>query len=84
MEPASSIIQAFGGHRAVAEIVGCHRTRPYMWEKPKSERGSDGVIPNAPITKLLKYARENGIPIGPEDFFPLDVSNEAPKAKGGS
>ncbi|MDP5216719.1 hypothetical protein Q5Y75_05770 [Ruegeria sp. 2205SS24-7] len=70
MEPASSIIKAFGGHAKVAEITNRHRVRTYAWTKKKSEGGTDGRIPPEPAEDLLAYARKNDLPITAEDFFP--------------
>lgn len=77
LEPASSIIERFGGPVAVQEITGVSRTRVYRWTQPKGLGGTGGMIPTESALKLLKHARANGISVTAEDFLPLDKLEEA-------
>lgn len=62
MEPAASILAAFGGAPKVAAIVGVHRTRVWNWTQPRSKGGTDGFIPPRHAAKLLAHALEHGVP----------------------
>lgn len=70
MEPASKIVSALGGVRAVAEIAGVHRTRVYGWMKPKEDGGTGGVIPYPHIPKIMAAAKKAGIRLSGDDFIP--------------
>jgi hypothetical protein len=77
MEPASRIIERFGGVGKVAEIVGVHRTRVSNWRRPKSHGGTDGRIPQTHHLTLLSAARASGIPLAADDFLALPSSAPA-------
>ena len=68
LEPAKSVIGKIGIDR-VAEITGKHVSRVYRWMYSKERGGTDGLIPHSDASKLLAYARENGIELSPADFF---------------
>ena len=70
MEPAQSIIHQLGGAVKVAAIVEVDKSRVYKWCKPKTDGGTDGLVPSWHITKLLEFASKNGICLSAEDFFP--------------
>lgn len=70
LEPAKTVIEKFGGPAAVALITGRHVTRIYRWMRPRSEGGTDGLIPNKEALKLLAAAREKGIDLSPADLYP--------------
>lgn len=72
LEPASSIIDRFGGQVAVQNITGASRTRVYRWTQPKEAGGTGGMVPTDSAIKLLRYAREHGIQVTAEDFLPLE------------
>lgn len=69
LNPASSIIEAFGGVEKVSAVTGKHISRVYRWMYPKSLGGTGGVIPQAEAEKLLQHAREQNLPITAEQFF---------------
>lgn len=71
MEPARTIITAFGGPTAVARIVGVHRTRVSNWMRPKESGGTGGVIPFKHAPSLLAAAAKNGVKLTPASFLPL-------------
>jgi hypothetical protein len=70
MEPASTIIKAFGGPGAVSAAAGVHRTRVWKWTQPREKGGTGGVIPHWHVRKLLEHASAKGIAITPADFAP--------------
>lgn len=70
MTVASKIIERLGGVNAVAEIVGIHRTRVSKWQSPKDRGGTGGHVPQRHIDKLMAAARERGVALSIEDFFP--------------
>lgn len=72
MQPATDIIKKLGGADVVAGIVGVHRTRVYKWMHPKSNGGTDGLIPSWHIQKLLDYAAREGVDLTAAEFFPLE------------
>lgn len=77
LEPATRIIENFGGHIVVRSITGVSRTRVYRWTRPKSEGGTGGLIPTDHAIKLLRHAKEHGISITADDFLPIDLELEA-------
>jgi hypothetical protein len=70
LDPAHTVIQSLGGFEAVAGITGKHISSIYRWTYPKSRGGTDGFIPPADATLLLKHARDNDLPVTAESFFP--------------
>jgi hypothetical protein len=70
MEPATGIIEAMGGTRAVSEIAGVHISQINKWTWPKERGGSDGVIPMKHAMSLVAHARLNGMSLTPNHFFP--------------
>ena len=72
MSVAESVIRKCGGAVAVARICGIDRTQVYRWTYPKERRGTGGVIPARHQAELLKRARERGIDLRPDDFFPAE------------
>lgn len=77
MEPANSIIEAFGGTKTVSELTGVHRSQVSKWTWSKERGGTDGLIPMKHSVALLKEAKSRKISIGPADFFPDDEKPEA-------
>lgn len=72
LEPAASIIERFGGPVIVRQVTGVSRTRVYRWTQPKAQGGTGGLVPNDAAIKLLRYARENSIPVTADHFLPVD------------
>lgn len=84
LEPASSIIELFGGTAAVQAITGASRTRVYRWTQPKSAGGTNGMIPMDSALKLLQHAHEHNLPVTAEHFLPIvrrDGSSEPAVSK---
>lgn len=71
LEPAKTVIDICGGFEAVAEMINVHRTNVYRWGYPTDRGGSNGLIPTRQQAKLLAAARERGIDLRPEHFFPV-------------
>ena len=71
MEPARTIINALGGVKATAEIVGLHRTRVSNWMRPRQSGGTGGIVPHWHIQKLLDHAERNGLGLTPHSFAPV-------------
>lgn len=77
LEPAASIIRAFGGPDgdltkgidAVASITKKDRTRVFRWMRPKDVGGTGGRIPGQQRDVLYEAARRRRLPITAEDFF---------------
>lgn len=76
LEPASSIIARFGGNAAVQSITGVSRTRVYRWTQSREAGGTGGMIPTDSAIKLLRHAREHGVPITADDFLPIDLAQD--------
>ena len=78
LDPAKTIIERLGGVDAVARRTGKHISRIYRWMYPPERGGTGGVIPQREIAGLLEFAREEGIPLSPADFFETPApANEA-------
>jgi hypothetical protein len=77
MQPAKTIIDKLGGATAVAKIVGVHRTRVSNWCRPKEKGGTGGHIPHWHMEKLLKAAKDQGVPLAPVDFLPAPSTEAA-------
>ena len=70
LEPATSIIKLCGGVEAVAAMTNRHPTRVLRWMHPKSKGGTGGLIPTDLQEPLLLAAREKGIGLTPDHFYP--------------
>ncbi len=77
LEPAKSIIKAFGGVDIVAEIVKRDRTSVFRWTYPKSKGGTDGLIPSNMHGLLYAAALERDISISAEQFMPPQEKKRA-------
>lgn len=69
LEPARSVIAAFGGVEKVSTITGKHVSRVYRWMYPKDRGGTDGFIPQAEAETLLAHAQHHNVPVTAESFF---------------
>jgi hypothetical protein len=59
-----------GGFAAVAEMTRRSEVRVRRWAYPRDKGGTDGLIPAEVQQVLLRAARERGLPLRPEHFFP--------------
>jgi hypothetical protein len=69
LNPAYSIVKRLGGEAVVAKITHRAITAPYRWQKPVSEGGTGGLIPQRLHRPLLEYALEKGKELSPADFI---------------
>lgn len=76
-EPATSIIEKFGGPDAVAAIVEATSGQVRRWRVPKSKGGTGGAVPHWHIPKLVAAAKDRKIKVRAEDFLPLAQQGEA-------
>lgn len=67
---ARRVIEIMGGPSKVAEITKRSVTRVRRWAYPKERSGTGGMIPPECQQELLAHAREAGLPLKPEHFFP--------------
>jgi hypothetical protein len=72
LEPAASIIDAFGGLSATAEAAETTTTTVQRWRRPKSKGGTGGYIPRWHHEKLIARAQAMGWVLNPGAFY--DVS----------
>ncbi|WP_412058217.1 hypothetical protein [Bartonella sp. DGB2] len=63
------MIRTLGGARAVASLLGIHRTRVYAWMRPVENGGTGGRVPIRHIPILLNEAKKMGIDITADDFL---------------
>ena len=82
LEPAQTIITICGGFEAVAAMTRRSEVRVRRWTYPKSRGGTGGLIPADVQQVLLAAARNQGIDLRPEHFFP-DASAAAPAQGAG-
>lgn len=82
MEPATTIIRHFGGHSALAKILGVHRTTVWKWAQPKQRGGTDGAIPVAHWPAILSEAKRLKITLKMGDLLRWDASPSRARARG--
>ena len=76
--PADMVIEKFGGHRVVAEILGIDVSRVYRWTYSREQGGTGGSIPQKHQIPLMNAAREKGIILSHADFFPVETDSAQP------
>lgn len=76
-QPATSIIEKFGGPEAVAEIVETSSGQVRRWRYPKEKGGTGGAVPHWHISKLMNAARSRKMKLKAEDFLPLQSDGAA-------
>jgi len=69
LSPAEYVIQVFGGVRATARAIGRSPSSISKWQKPRSQGGSDGCVPNAAQRIILEQAKKQGLDITPGDLI---------------
>lgn len=67
-QPASGVIDQFGGHEAVADIVGLHPTSVYRWTCSVERGGTGGRIPQQYFPALIKVAKYQNIDLTINDL----------------
>jgi hypothetical protein len=64
------VINKCGGIRNTAYLIGVSVQSVYKWTIPRSRGGTNGLIPQKRQIELMVAARQHGIILTPEDFFP--------------
>ena len=72
--PADIVIEKFGGHRVVAEILGIDLSRVYRWTYESEQGGTGGTVPQKHQIPLMNAAKEKGIALSLADFFPAELA----------
>lgn len=67
--PADRVIEAFGGVRATARLLGRNPSSVSRWRKPREEGGSDGRVPGAIQEEVLAKAKQAGLSLTAEDLI---------------
>jgi hypothetical protein len=70
--PAEKVIEAFGGVRVLARLLGRNPSSVVRWRQPKSEGGTGGVVPSALQGRVLTLARAQGLALTAEDLISAD------------
>jgi len=69
LNSAEYVIKVFGGVRKAGIAIGRSASAVSKWNKPNSEKGSDGRIPSIAQLAILKVAKRRGLDITPEDLI---------------
>lgn len=77
LDPAKTVLTKIGGVDVAARVTGKHVSRVYRWTYPREKGGTGGVVPHDDATKLLEYAKANGIALDAGDFFQITSSEAA-------
>lgn len=77
---AERVIKRLGGPRAVASMLGMSLTAVYKWTYPIEAGGTGGIIPARRQLELMVVAKQRGITLTSEDFFP-HIPKKRPKKK---
>lgn len=77
LDPAASIVAKFGTLKKLADAAGVSESRACRWRLPKEVGGTGGIIPSTRQQRILDWAAQNGVKIGPEDFFSGPKSKRA-------
>jgi len=76
---ADQVIEKCGGVKRVAEWLDLELSTVYRFTYPRSQGGTDGVIPARHQPVLLQKARENAVDLRPEDFFVMPDGSSDPE-----
>ncbi len=71
-EPASTIIDKFGGTRVVAEIAEVSVHTVIRWRLAREKGGTGGVIPHWHVSKLIRAARDRNLSLSASDFVLME------------
>jgi hypothetical protein len=72
---ALNVIRKCGGPKATALMAGVDVSNVHRWTYPKERGGTGGVIPARHQRRLLEKAKEQKIPLKPDDFFADDETD---------
>jgi hypothetical protein len=67
--PADKCIQAFGGVRTLAKLLGRNASSISRWRKSKEEGGTGGCVPSALQNRVLTLAKAHNVSLSAEDLI---------------
>lgn len=67
--PADKCIQAFGGVRNLAKLLGRNASSISRWRKSKEEGGTGGCVPSALQNRVLTLAKAHNVSLSAEDLI---------------
>lgn len=70
---AERLIRKFGGARKLASAIGRDWSTVYKWAYPRERQGTGGVIPTGAWPEICEAARELGIDLVVEDYYPGEL-----------
>jgi len=76
-EVATRVIRKLGGPRNVANMLGMTTQAIYKWTWPVERGGTGGFIPTRRQIELMVAAKQRGIELKKDDFFPRDPIDDA-------
>lgn len=79
---AERVINKLGGARKVADMLGLSRQAVYKWTYPMEYNGTGGLIPHRRQLELMVAAKQRGIILEAEDFFPRMPDDKKTKIQG--
>lgn len=68
LTPAACAVNAFGGVRALARLLGKSPSSVSRWNKPRRKGGSAGSIPISALQQILRLAREKDLKLSVDDL----------------
>ena len=72
---AQRVIKKLGGPRVVADMLAMSTQAVYKWTWPTEKGGTGGFIPTRRQIELMVAAKQRGIILTKDDFFPKDPDN---------
>lgn len=72
---AKRVITKLGGPRAVSGMLAMSTQSIYKWMWPMSKGGTGGLIPVRRQIELMVAAKQRGIILTKDDFFPKDLAD---------
>ena len=69
---AKRVITKLGGPRAVSGMLAMSTQGVYKWMWPMDKGGTGGLIPHRRQIELMVAAKQRGIILSKDDFFPKD------------
>ena len=67
---AEVVIEKFGGACKLAKLLGVADSTVFRWNYPRSQGGTDGIIPGKSLRKVLAAAKLAGVVITSQDLYP--------------
>jgi hypothetical protein len=73
---AERVIGKLGGPRAVAGMLAMSTQAVYKWTWPRERGGTGGLIPSRRQIELMVAAKQRGVILTKDDFFPKDAKDD--------